>query len=110
MKLKKTILGLAVVAVAGVNAWLANDVMSAKNDLSLLNLENVADASEWANEGNINGVEIYWELVGDVILVNVIGPGYGFAGYCDHKKNSSSCLVCAGGAVIGVGAGVFRSF
>ena len=46
MKLKKTILGLAVVAVAGVNAWLANDVMSAKNDLSLLNLENIAEAYE----------------------------------------------------------------
>ena len=47
MKLKKTILGLAVVAVAGVNAWLANDVRLAKNDLSLVNLENVADASEF---------------------------------------------------------------
>lgn len=46
MKLKKTILGLAVVAVAGVNAWLANDVRLAKNELSLVNLENVADAQE----------------------------------------------------------------
>ena len=52
MKLKKTILGLAVVAVAGVNAWLANDVRLAKNELSLVNLENVADASEQTGEGD----------------------------------------------------------
>ena len=46
MKLKKTILGMAVVAVAGVNVWLANDVNARNNVLSMLNLENIAEATE----------------------------------------------------------------
>lgn len=46
MKLKNKILAMAVVAVAGVNVYLANDVNAKNNALSLLNLENVADASE----------------------------------------------------------------
>ena len=46
MKLKKTILGLAVVAVAGVNAWLANDTNLYNSDLTLENVDQIAGATE----------------------------------------------------------------
>lgn len=46
MKLKKTILGMAVVAVAGTNVYLANEVRIEKDELSLLNLENIAEGQE----------------------------------------------------------------
>ena len=37
---------MAVVAVAGFNTYLANDIRVQRNELSLLNLENIADADE----------------------------------------------------------------
>lgn len=45
MKLRNKILAMAVIAVAGVNVYLANNVQVKKNCLSLLNLENIAEAS-----------------------------------------------------------------
>ena len=44
MKLRNKILAMAVVAVAGFNTYLANDIRVQRNELSLLNLENIADA------------------------------------------------------------------
>ncbi len=46
MKLRNKILAMAVVAVAGVNVYLANDVNARNCALSLLNLDNIAEASE----------------------------------------------------------------
>ena len=43
MKLRNYILAMAV---AGVNVYLANDIRVQRNELSLLNLENIADACE----------------------------------------------------------------
>lgn len=46
MKLRNKILAMAVVAVAGMNVYLANDIRVQRNELSLLNLENIAEAEE----------------------------------------------------------------
>ena len=46
MKIKRLVLGMAIVAVAGVNVYKANDVMEQQNGLSLLTLENIAEAQE----------------------------------------------------------------
>jgi len=46
MKLRNKILAMAVVAVAGVNVYLANDAKARNSVVSLINLENVADAYE----------------------------------------------------------------
>lgn len=46
MKIKRIFLGIAVAAVAGVNVYLANDIRVQRNELSLLNLENIAEALE----------------------------------------------------------------
>ncbi len=43
---------MAIVAVAGVNVYLASDVIEQKNKLSLLNLENIAEAQEIDNENS----------------------------------------------------------
>lgn len=50
MKLRNKILAMALVAVAGVNAYLANDIRVQRNELSLLNLENIAEADEVISE------------------------------------------------------------
>jgi len=46
MRLRNKILAMAVVAVAGFNTYLANDIRVQRNELSLLNLENIAEANE----------------------------------------------------------------
>jgi len=46
MRLRNKILAMAVMAVAGFNTYLANDIRVQRNELSLLNLENIADAQE----------------------------------------------------------------
>lgn len=50
MKLKNKIMAMAVVAVAGVNAYIADDVIAKNSEVSLLNLENMAEATERAGE------------------------------------------------------------
>ena len=60
MKLRNKILAMAVVAVAGVNVYLANDTKTQKNSLSLLNLENIAEAKDVYKI--INGQEYYYGL------------------------------------------------
>ena len=52
MKLRNRILAMAVVAVAGVNVYLANDIQVQKNSLSLLNLENIAEAGDGDGDGD----------------------------------------------------------
>lgn len=47
MKLKHKILAIAVVAVAGINVYIANDMQEQRNNLSLMNLENIAEGFEW---------------------------------------------------------------
>ena len=102
MKLKKTILGLAVVAVAGVNAWLANDVMSAKNDLSLLNLENIADAQEPGNGGDCGGVYVInsWSQccnAGGIAKFYECSDGYTYYYGCENKNANVGCENCMPG-------------
>ena len=46
MKLRNKIIAIAVVAVAGVNAYLANDMNARNNEVSLMNMENIAEAQE----------------------------------------------------------------
>ena len=46
MKLKHIIIGAAVAIGAGVNVYIANDIRVQRNELSLLNLENIAEADE----------------------------------------------------------------
>ena len=46
MKLRNKIMAMAIVAVAGVNVYLANDIRVQRNELSLQNLENIAEADE----------------------------------------------------------------
>ena len=99
MKLKKIILGLAVVAVAGVNAWLANDVMSAKNDLSLLNLENIAEADERDFQENYRGLVVDVHFAGNCVSMTVYGPSGNMitADHCSGNPEAecvlSSCYV-----------------
>ena len=76
MKLRNKILAMAVVAVAGVNVYLANDIQVQKNSLSLLNLENIADASET--------FDIITEC--DVIIVNSDKTVTRM--YCDDTRKS----------------------
>ena len=54
MKLKHIIIGAAVAIGAGVNVYIANDIRVQRNELSLLNLENIADADE-TNPGDVGG-------------------------------------------------------
>ncbi len=55
MKLRNKILAMAVVAVAGVNVYLANDIQVQKNSLSLLNLENIAEAGDDGGDVQTDG-------------------------------------------------------
>ena len=93
MKLKKTILGLAVVAVAGVNAYLANDVRLAKNQLSLLNLENVAEGQEYVESGTHN--EVASERRSDGLIWGTIkSDDHEMVGYCDGSYRDCSVSYC----------------
>lgn len=46
MKLRNKILAMAIVAVAGVNVYIANGNQTQNNNFSLLTLENIAEAEE----------------------------------------------------------------
>ena len=61
MKLRNKILAMAVVAVAGFNAYLANGLNSNGSDLTLDNLENSAEAYECVREIShyLNGQFVY---------------------------------------------------
>ena len=61
MRLRNKILAMAVVAVAGFNTYLANDIRVQRNELSMLNLENIAEAQE---EEPVEGREYNEEYFG----------------------------------------------
>ena len=46
MRFKKLLFNVAVVAVSAFNVYLVNDIRIMKNELSLLNLENIAESNE----------------------------------------------------------------
>ena len=79
MKLRNKILAMAVVAVAGVNVYLANDVATAKNYLSFLNLETIADAQEYFNGG-----------LGEFFQVYESGSSYGEQCYTETTRTIST--------------------
>jgi hypothetical protein len=63
MKLRNMFLAIAVAAVAGVNVYLANDIRVQRNELSLLNLEHIAEAvegGEGSNNHNHSEVKDIW--------------------------------------------------
>lgn len=109
MKLRNKILAMAVVAVAGVNVYLANDIRVQRNELSLLNLENIAEGSEWDHEGSNDNFEIYWDDLGNgETLWNVFGPDYAQAGYCISCEQT--CYVPVNGTDFRVGTGKKETF
>jgi hypothetical protein len=54
MKIKNIVLSAAVAVGAAVNVYLANDIRELTNNLSLLTLENIAEAQE-TNPGDAGG-------------------------------------------------------
>ena len=73
MKSKKLILSTVVAFVAGINVYLANDIQTQKNNsLSLLNLENIAEAGDGDDYGDVNtghGNGYTWSQDGNLIVV-----------------------------------------
>ena len=67
---------MAVVAVAGFNTYLANDIRVQRNELSLLNLENIAEGQEQSpiENGNVGkgyeDISYYSEDFQDWVYVN----------------------------------------
>ena len=54
MRFKKLLFNVAVVAVSAFNVYLVNDIRIMKNELSLLNLENIAESNEiMFSEGSV---------------------------------------------------------
>ena len=98
---------MAVVAVAGTNVYLANDIRVQRNELSLLNLENIADADElWDHEGSSDDYNIYWDNLGNgEVLWNVDGPGFVIAGFCNMEYPNETCRVPIKSADFMVGDG-----
>ena len=103
MKLRNKILAMAVVAVAGTNVYLANDIRVQRNELSLLNLENIAEADE-TNAGNEYNSFWQWFTQGltmDEVEERRVCPSY------TSSSGSGSASVSngvAGGSVSGSGS------
>lgn len=52
MRIKNIVMGIAVAAIAGVNVYFANNAIEHKKNVSLLTLENIAEAQEIDNENS----------------------------------------------------------
>ena len=103
-KTKKIMFGIAVAAVAGLNVYVANDVIEQRKATSLLNLENISDATEWDMEGSWRGYNLYADVLGNGdILWNVSGPT-NFGGFCDKSKQGT-CYVNLSGTFFCLGEG-----
>ena len=96
--------GIAVAAVASLNMYVANDVIEQRKATSLLNLENISDATEWDMEGSWRGYNLYADVLGNGdILWNVSGPT-NLGGFCD-KNLSGTCSIDLPGARFYLGEG-----
>ena len=99
MKLRNYILAMAV---AGVNVYLANDIRVQRNELSLLNLENIAEAGD--RSVTVNGETYYYGTEGsywqdmDAHIYAIGGGNYG--GYVTIKciKDMTPPITCTPGA------------
>ncbi len=109
MKLRNKILAMAIVAVASVNAYLANDVMQQRNDISLMNLENIAEGYEFLTWNDYAG----WVLI-DVdpmsdgsSSVNIYWGTYSSWGFCDADE-PGVCSVPTPGCIFYAGNGQYH--
>lgn len=76
MKIKHIVLSVAVTIGAAVNVYLANDIRELTNNLSLLTLENIAEAQE-GNPGDAGWASDKGELTFDEKdCIKGEGPGY----------------------------------
>ncbi len=93
MKLRNMFLAIAVAAVAGINVYKANDVMDQQNNLSLLTVENIAEAGDAfpiVECGTSSSVEAWWS--NGYLCAELKSDSYTLTGYCDGS--SHECTVC----------------
>jgi hypothetical protein len=107
MKIRNYILAMAVAAVAGVNVYLANDLRVQRNELSLLNLENIADADETnpGDCGQSTSIESFYK--GDKLWGTITSDGHCLTGYCSEPWEHE-CTVSYRGATFNGGSGMFN--
>lgn len=85
MRIKNIVLSVVVAVGASINVYIANDIHEQRNDISLLTLENIANADEhlatdckWTSGKNEK-----WECVGeDAICRQIVCPDNGDITYC----------------------------